>query len=224
MKCCNALHVAARQQVVAVSVDGAFVRRVADGQSRGQGPYAEKVLAIKLAVGGEAFEEVDLAVERKIVEGEEAFERGEVARHVAPLRTEVGIEGHGVHVGGVHLDGAAQRDVGQRVAARGGIGLAEREDVALLVRRGLDGLSSLVDGVVELPRGDEKHTLQVVDLAETHVGRVEYGDGQIGLPFLLVEHRHDAVVVGVAAVDAHQAAVERRGLVVTPRHDERLGV
>lgn len=200
---------------------------VAYGERRGQGVDLGPVFAVEAHVGRVAFEEADLRLEGHAFVGEEALRGPELRAVVAALAVEVGERHERADVGRVDLQRLAVGRHCQRVVAPRGVDVAQGAAVGRVVRRFAYGAAHLLQRPVVLARGEQQaplHRPQIGDATEAHVGRVERHHGGIGLPVLLVEGRQQAVVVGVVAVGAHQAAVDPQRLAEATVGEQRLAV
>ena len=199
--------------------------RIAYGQRRGQRVELDVVFAVEPHVGGELLEAFDLGVERHLVRVEEPLGDVEYRPVIAAAVVVVGQRHQRGDVGRVDLHGAVVLRHGQRVLVQNRIEVGQHHMVLRFVGGGFDHGLGLVDGFVQLPRGDQQlafHRAQHRDAPEAEFRRVERGDGRIGLLDLLVERRQKPVVVGVLRICGAQALVDAEGFGVTLGEDQGL--
>ena len=68
------------------------------------------------------------------------------------------------------------------------------------------------------------HLAQIGVATHAHLGRIERGDGRVGLLVLLVEGRQDAVEVQIARVTLVERPIDGQGIGIAFGHQQRLPV
>ena len=200
---------------------------VVNGECCGQLADEVIVIAIEASIVHKSLQHIDFPIERETLLGIELAHGGEILRNIVLAHRVVDIRTQGLDIGRVHLDCTLERCACHRVATCGSIGFAQLHHKALVVGGLLDRLLGFVDCSVELPCNHIEAAFQDSHLREftqSHLCRVDYGYGREWHLLLLVEHRHNAVVVGILIVDVNQSAIDGHRLGVVVVDYQRLAI